>query len=76
MVRINRSDPTLGDSEEFCYNTNLDSGMEWTVLGSTAWSVIKRFNCALNMFTVGNIMSGVTMQLCDAITAILNGNGQ
>eukprot|EP00957_Ditylum_brightwellii_P137223 10462599-Ditylum_brightwellii.AAC.1 len=33
MVRINRSKPTLGDSEEFCYNTILDSGTEWTILG-------------------------------------------
>eukprot|EP00957_Ditylum_brightwellii_P012346 932584-Ditylum_brightwellii.AAC.1 len=36
VVRINKSEPTLGNSEEFCYNTILDSGTEWNILGSPA----------------------------------------
>eukprot|EP00957_Ditylum_brightwellii_P109123 8324802-Ditylum_brightwellii.AAC.4 len=76
VVRINRSKPTLGDSEEFCYNTILDSSTEWAILGGPAWSLIKRFNCSLNMSAVDNTMSSVAMQLCDAVIAILDENGQ
>eukprot|EP00957_Ditylum_brightwellii_P153231 11662834-Ditylum_brightwellii.AAC.1 len=76
VVRINRSEPDSGLTDEFCYNTFLDSGTEWTLLGGPAWSIIKRFKCLLNMSAVDDTMSGVAMQLCDAVTAILNGNGQ
>eukprot|EP00957_Ditylum_brightwellii_P103500 7886181-Ditylum_brightwellii.AAC.1 len=75
-VRINRSEPDLVDTDEFCYNTIFESDTEWTVFGGPAWSIIKRFNCLLNMSAVNNTMSGVAMQLCDAVTAILNGDGQ
>eukprot|EP00957_Ditylum_brightwellii_P143255 10914411-Ditylum_brightwellii.AAC.1 len=30
VVRINRSEPDSDDTDEFCYNTILDSGTEWT----------------------------------------------
>eukprot|EP00957_Ditylum_brightwellii_P006254 474426-Ditylum_brightwellii.AAC.1 len=63
VVRINRSESDSGDTDEFCYNTILGSGTEWTVLGGPAWSIIKRFNCLLNMSAVDDTMSGVAMQL-------------
>eukprot|EP00957_Ditylum_brightwellii_P120920 9222519-Ditylum_brightwellii.AAC.1 len=76
VVRINRSESNLGDSDEFFHNTILDSSTEWTILGGPAWSIIKKFKHSLNMSAVGNTMSVMAMQLCDAVTAILNGNGQ
>eukprot|EP00957_Ditylum_brightwellii_P128876 9830956-Ditylum_brightwellii.AAC.1 len=76
VVRTNRSKPNLGGTDEFCYNTILDSSTEWTILGSPAYSITKQFNRSLNMSVVDDTMSGVAMQLCDAVTAILNGNGQ
>eukprot|EP00957_Ditylum_brightwellii_P188162 14324729-Ditylum_brightwellii.AAC.1 len=36
VVRVNRSEPDSVDTDEFCYNTILDSGTEWTVLGGPA----------------------------------------
>eukprot|EP00957_Ditylum_brightwellii_P009377 709099-Ditylum_brightwellii.AAC.1 len=63
VVRKNRSEPTLDDSNEFCHNTILDSGAEKTILGGPAWSIIKRSNHLLNMSAVDNTMSGVAMQL-------------
>eukprot|EP00957_Ditylum_brightwellii_P134028 10218875-Ditylum_brightwellii.AAC.1 len=36
VVRINRSKPNLGGTDEFCYNTILDSGKEWIALGGPA----------------------------------------
>eukprot|EP00957_Ditylum_brightwellii_P191126 14552745-Ditylum_brightwellii.AAC.1 len=76
VVRTNRSTPNLGGTDEFCYNTILDSGTEWTILGGSAWSITKQFELSLNMPAVDDTMSGVTMQLYDAVTVILNGNGQ
>eukprot|EP00957_Ditylum_brightwellii_P163075 12418066-Ditylum_brightwellii.AAC.1 len=57
VVRINRSKPDSVDTDDFCYNTILDSGTKWTVLGGPAWSIIKRFNCLLNMSAVDDTMS-------------------
>eukprot|EP00957_Ditylum_brightwellii_P001711 132516-Ditylum_brightwellii.AAC.1 len=63
VVRTNRSKPNLGDKDEFCYNSILNSGTEWTVLGSPAWSITQQFNRLLNMSEVDDTMSGVAMQL-------------
>eukprot|EP00957_Ditylum_brightwellii_P209158 15360585-Ditylum_brightwellii.AAC.1 len=41
VVRINRSKPDSGLTDEFCYNTILDSNTEWTILGGPTWSIIK-----------------------------------
>eukprot|EP00957_Ditylum_brightwellii_P211997 15366841-Ditylum_brightwellii.AAC.3 len=75
-VRINTSEPDSVDTDEFCYNTILNSGTKWTILGRPAWSIINRFNHLLNMSAVDDMMSRVAMQLCGAVTAILNGDGQ
>eukprot|EP00957_Ditylum_brightwellii_P074205 5638147-Ditylum_brightwellii.AAC.1 len=63
LVRTNRSKPNLGVRDEFYCNTILDSGTKWTVLGSPAWSITKKFNRSLNMSAVDDTMSGVAMQL-------------
>ena len=58
------------------YHTILDSGTEWTVVGSPAWDIQKTYSKMLNMPAVDNSMRGISMKCCDAVTAVQNGTGQ
>eukprot|EP00957_Ditylum_brightwellii_P016995 1281140-Ditylum_brightwellii.AAC.1 len=75
VVRSSR--PSQGSSEKgFDFHTILDSGTEWTVIGGPAWSVVKHYDKKLSMSAVDTAMSDVSMQCCDAVTAVLTRNGQ
>lgn len=64
------------DETELPFATILDTGTEWSVVGGPAWSIIKKFKRSLNMAAVDADMNSVPMQLCDAVTAIIDDDGQ
>ena len=74
IVRANRPEITRGEGD-MCYNTILDSGTEWNVVGGPAWEVQKTYSKSLNMSAVDDSMQGVNMHCCDAVTAVKNTKG-
>eukprot|EP00957_Ditylum_brightwellii_P150490 11459461-Ditylum_brightwellii.AAC.1 len=74
VVRSNCKE--LVESNTFPCNTTIDSGTEWTIIGGPAWSICWRYEKFLNMAAVDDSMNGVSMQCYNAVTAMLNGDGQ
>eukprot|EP00957_Ditylum_brightwellii_P167702 12766902-Ditylum_brightwellii.AAC.1 len=60
----------------FTESTILDSETEWSVIGSSAWSIVKKYIESLSIAAVDGIMKAVSMNLCDNVTAELNSNEQ
>eukprot|EP00557_Chaetoceros_sp_GSL56_P014026 CAMPEP_0176478512 /NCGR_PEP_ID=MMETSP0200_2-20121128/1227_1 /TAXON_ID=947934 /ORGANISM="Chaetoceros sp., Strain GSL56" /LENGTH=1865 /DNA_ID=CAMNT_0017874457 /DNA_START=317 /DNA_END=5915 /DNA_ORIENTATION=+ len=75
VIRKSLSTLVCNDESAFPYATILDSGTEWSVVGGPAWSIIKKFKHSLNMAAVDADMNSVPMQLCDAVTALLDDEG-
>eukprot|EP00957_Ditylum_brightwellii_P184433 14047839-Ditylum_brightwellii.AAC.1 len=51
-------------------STILDSGTKWSVVGGSAWSIIKKYGKSLSMSAVDGNMKAVSMNLCDGVTAV------
>ena len=54
----------------FKFQTILDSGTEWTVVGGPAWSISQIHSRSLNIAAVDSQMPTVKTSLCDAVTAV------
>eukprot|EP00957_Ditylum_brightwellii_P006673 506936-Ditylum_brightwellii.AAC.1 len=50
--------------------------MEWSVVGSPVWSIVKKYSQSLSMSVVDRNMKAVSMNLCAGVTAVLNDNRQ
>eukprot|EP00957_Ditylum_brightwellii_P033752 2557989-Ditylum_brightwellii.AAC.1 len=71
VVQANRP-AEMTVNKDFCCTTIFDSGMEWNVIGSPAWSIRKLYKRPLNMPAVASNMSSVAMKTCDTVTAVQN----
>eukprot|EP00957_Ditylum_brightwellii_P021474 1619873-Ditylum_brightwellii.AAC.1 len=63
------------ENDTFPCNIIIDSGTE-TIIGHPAWSICQRYKQSLSMSDVDNSMNCISMHCCNAITVVLNGNGQ
>eukprot|EP00957_Ditylum_brightwellii_P157982 12025300-Ditylum_brightwellii.AAC.1 len=71
---VRASHPSQKESKGgFPYHAILNSGMEWTVVGSPAWDIQKTYSKALNMPAVDDSMRCISMNCCNAVTAVQNG---
>ena len=75
VTRIIRKSTPNPLKDSFSYQTILDSGTEWTVVGGPAWAILSTHKRSLNIAAVDSQMSAVKTQLCDAVTSIRSGNG-
>ena len=74
---IRKSAPSYSRTDkEFKFQTILDSGTEWTVIGGPAWTISCIHKRSLNIAAVDSQMPTVKTLLCDAITAVKSENGK
>jgi len=75
-VRKVRSTANGTPIDEFKYQTILDTGTEWTVVGGPGWIVTQVIKRSLSMSAVDEHMGDVRMKLCDAVTAVADESGK
>eukprot|EP00957_Ditylum_brightwellii_P150373 11451099-Ditylum_brightwellii.AAC.1 len=75
VIKANQFPPKNTEGR-FLYQSILDSGTEWTIIGCPAWDIQKIYSKMLNMSAVDDSMRGISMNCCNAVTSVKNSTGQ
>ena len=75
VVRKAVSSVASSPSNDFKYQTILDTGTEWSVVGGPAWTITSTHLRSMKISAVDGQMEHVKLSMCDAVSAVTDGDG-